>query len=399
MYDAMISGINGLGETASGIVKQQSELKDAAARQKLMGQESQLNDQKLAVNKETAAQAFAKKQLLGSIESSGELSPKAMMGTPTADGNAVDFQAVKQSREYDQAAKAWNQFHQGDPDFVPASGDKLRKEADARALSRNKADNDQIPIEQMAKETHASKMANEKSARESGRYTPINLEGGGIGRFNTKSGTVEDTGKTGSQKTGGVGRLEIIKAGSTLIPDLQPIEGAQITKESVSKVKAAAAATLDLENKVNAYEALINKYGGEAVGQKADELAAAHTAIGMTLKTLNGLGVLSKSDWELTLKQVPTASGIGASMKDKLYGAVGQNAFKPGLQVLKNNVASQFESFSRVNGFEKAANPAAPTTPGSHDHLSDDDLDAQLRAKGIDPLTGKPLKGGANGAF
>jgi len=44
-------------------------------------------------------------------------------------------------------------------------------------------------------------------------------------------------------------------------------------------------------------------------------------------------------------------------------------------------------------------NRTPPGDAGNLGDLTDDDLDAKLRAKGIDPATGQPLRGGASGTF
>lgn len=194
MYDAMISGINNIGQTAMQVGKQQSELKLTAAKLKESEQGQIINDQVIAKNKETTAQAMARKQLIGSVEDRGAIAPKAMQGTPTATGTAVDFQDVKKSRQYDIDAKFYNENSQGLANFTPVSGEQLRKDFEARTLKGAQADQADVLTDERATETHQSKMANDKAAREAGRYAPISLDGGGIGRFNTKSGTVEDTG-------------------------------------------------------------------------------------------------------------------------------------------------------------------------------------------------------------
>ncbi len=89
MYDAMISGLNNLGSVGTAITNakaQQSELKTAAQQQKI-------NAQVIAKNDETAASALARKQLLGSLEDAGSMTPGATTGT--GPNNAVNMDEIK----------------------------------------------------------------------------------------------------------------------------------------------------------------------------------------------------------------------------------------------------------------------------------------------------------------
>jgi hypothetical protein len=365
MYDAMISGINNLGGVATAIndsKKLDSELKLRASQLKESEQNQSINAQTLAKNNETAAQALAKKQLLASIEDSGALLPKAQDGTKTENGTAVDFQAVKSSREFDQAAKAWNTFHQDDPKFTPVSGEMLRKQQDAQALERNRADNNQIQTDQMASETHKSKLENDKAMREGGRFAPVALAGGNLGVINTRTGNVRDSGEDVDPKIGS--NKIIAKAGETLIPNMEPIEGVQITNESVKKVKDSFAAYQSFKNQLDEYRTLVSNQGSELVGEKADKADALVTDLGMKLKALQDLGVLNGRDWELMMKQTPGTTGFGASIKGKAYAMAGQDAFGPRLDVLSNSMADKFKVFAETNGFRIAnKNPAVGNNP------------------------------------
>lgn len=199
MYDAMMSGISNLGgiaDVVNGAKKQESELKLRAAQLKESEQNQSLNQQKIDTNKETMAQALARRQLMESMESAGELAPKAMAGTPTANGNAVDFQDVKRSRQLDRDAKAWNQWNQDKPGFVPMSGEKRRAQFEADTLKGAQADQADVLTDERATETHQSKMANDKAARETGRYTPVPLGGDRLGAMNTRTGKIADTGES-----------------------------------------------------------------------------------------------------------------------------------------------------------------------------------------------------------
>ena len=64
-------------------------------------------------------------------------------------------------------------------------------------------------------------------------------------------------------------------------------------------------------------------------------------------------------------------------------------------QVRENMHAASGPAWDAVT----AVGTGTPATGAKFDHLSDSALDAELRSRGIDPATGKPLKGGASGSF
>ena len=203
---------------------------------------------------------------------------------------------------------------------------------------------------------YESEMETEAANRQKGSYTPYVLNGNALGAFNTRTGEVRDTGETAQAKLGGR-HTEIVQDGSTLIPDLKPIEGVQITKDSVKKVKDGYAGLVAFKNQLADYKSLIEKGGTEAMGEDADRLDAMQTDLGMKLKNLQDLGVLNGQDWALMQKQIPAAAGVGAKAKAIAYGAIGQNSVLPRLGVLEKSMDDKWGSFIRSNGFELAEKP------------------------------------------
>lgn len=380
MYDALMSGLSSLGDTAQGIAKNQSDLKLRAAQLKESEQNQQINAQTIAKNNETAAQALARKQLTGSLEDAGSLAPRAMDANTPANGNSLDFQAIQAAKKFDSEAKLWNLANQDREGFEPMTGEKLRKMTEEKAITANRADqagidkgiNDDkaFDLDQRKGEAQIKK---DNAIAESGRFTPIALEGGRAGAMNTKTGAITDTGEH-VQPKGGANK-QVVKAGDVLIPNLEPIPGVQITTDSLKKTKDAYAAYQAFKNQLDAYKDTVSKQGSELAGEKADNADAMVTDLGMKLKALQDLGVLNGRDWELMMKQIPGTTGIGASLKSAAYGAVGQDAFGPRLNVLSNSMDDKFKVFAETNGFRKAAQPGAAPGAGK---VSDDDILKQL---------------------
>ncbi len=150
MYDAMMSGISGLGgiaDAVNGAKKQESELKLHAAQLKESEQTQALNKQKIDANKETMAQVLARKQLIGSLEDGGSLAPGAMTGT--GPGNNVNMDEIKAGKKFDQEAKLWNSLNQDKEGFVPVTGKKLKELAESRGLEANKADQKGVAADEL----------------------------------------------------------------------------------------------------------------------------------------------------------------------------------------------------------------------------------------------------------
>lgn len=87
------------------------------------------------------------KELMGAMEQSGALTPRAQAGTPTADGNAVDMNQIKSAQDADRRASLWNSLHKGDAGFTPVTGEMVRKTDEDKALASNKADQAATDIE------------------------------------------------------------------------------------------------------------------------------------------------------------------------------------------------------------------------------------------------------------
>lgn len=207
----------------------------------------------------------------------------------------------------------------------------------------------------------STKMGTKKTESEigSGRFKEVVLENNELGVLNTRTGQIEESGKKAPPKTVAGSERIVANKGEILIPDLNPIEGVQITHDSVKKTKEGYAGYQAFKNQLDQYKKLVSEQGSELVGEKADRAEAMLTDLGMKLKNLQDLGVLTGNDWQLMMKQLPSTSGVKASLKGKIYGAVGQDAFGPQLEVLSNSMEDKFNVFARANGFEKAGKPAS----------------------------------------
>lgn len=141
-------------------------------------------------------------KLLEDTERRGVLAPAATEGVKTPTGTAVDFQQVKEANKWDSEASLHNIAFKGTKGFVPMNGRAMQRMADADAATANKADQETIRTEERATETHVSKMANDKAAREAGRYSPVVLGDGRLAGMNTRDGSLKDTGEKGQPKAG-----------------------------------------------------------------------------------------------------------------------------------------------------------------------------------------------------
>jgi len=226
-----------------------------------------------------------------------------------------------------------------------------------------------------AQESHTNQMANDSASRNASRYTGLGVsqEGNAL-LLDTRRGKVLDSGvgKQSIQKDG-LFSDRVVKSGSVLIPDLEPIPDVQITKSSVEKTKDAMSKYSDFKTQLSEYIDLVDKGGAEVVGEAADQLSAYKVGLGMALKELQNLGVLNGKDWELMSKQIPDASGIGAKAKAIGYGVLGQNAFMPRLRTLDSFVENKFNSFIKANGFQRSQ--------GGQDQAGDDAFNSVYGSK------------------
>lgn len=207
---------------------------------------------------------------------------------------------------------------------------------------------------------YESELATEKANREKGAYTPYVLNGNELGAFNTRTGSIAKTGEQAQPKPAGVGsQKDVVVKGETLIPNLEPIQGVEITKDSVKKVKDSYAAYQAFKNQLDEYKALVGEQGAELTGEKADKADALVTDMGLKLKGLQDLGVLTGNDWQLMMKQIPSSTGLGATLKSGAYSMIGQNAFGPRLNVISQSVDDKFKTFAQTNGFQIAGQGGA----------------------------------------
>jgi hypothetical protein len=311
----------------------------------------------------TYDEALRETTLKKALEGAASARTTAQEGTPTADGRAVDFQEVKKAnRGFEQADSGlWNFLNPGSP--MDAESLKAKRERDeaGEVLAADEKTADAT----RKQEKHKSDLETAEATRLSGRYSPITLEGGSVGKFNTKTGDIEDTGQKALPKPahGGDPTHTVLKPGETLVPGLKEIPGVQITKDSVQKVKAAYSNYTELKNQLQQYQDLYSKMGTEMVGEGADQLDAISTGMQLTLKELQNLGVLNGPDLMLMLKQIPTAAGVGAKVKGIAYGAVGADPVAPKLKQLDTFIENRFKTHARANGFE--VDGAAPTGAGT----------------------------------
>lgn len=368
--------------------RQETESKDRA---KLIGEQTRAAKLAGDENQLSFDKAFKEKTLQDSLGAATTAQSAALEGTPTADGHAVDFQGVKKANKDFKGADAalWNFINRD----KPLTADQL-----AEKRVRDVAGEELVAEEKQAdatrkQETHLSNLENDKATRLSGRFSPVALEGGGIGRFNTKTGDVEDTGSRGAQKPGKTG---VVKTGGILVPGFQEMDGVEITKDSVRKVKDASAAIADVKRQLTDLRAAYKKFGPSMVGEDAARLSSLAKQLQTTIKgdQFLTLGVIQKADLPFieSMAPDPTKANI-----ENLQGVLARKTDGVGDPVaarfdeLEKYLDGKVDSFAKANGFEREA--SAPD-------LSDDDLDAQLLAKGIDPVTGKRIsKGGSSGSF
>jgi hypothetical protein len=307
--------------------------------------------------------ALREDTLRKSLGSAASERDAAQAGTPTKDGHAVDFQTVKKAnRGFEQAdANLWNNLNPGSPMGAESLKAKRERDEAGEVLAADEKTADAT----RKQEKHKSDLETAEATRLSGRYSPITLEGGSVGKFNTKTGDIEDTGQKALPKPahGGDPTHTVLKPGETLVPGLKEIPGVQITKDSVQKVKAAYSNYTELKNQLQQYQDLYSKMGTEMVGEGADQLDAISTGMQLTLKELQNLGVLNGPDLMLMLKQIPTAAGVGAKVKGIAYGAVGADPVAPKLKQLDTFIENRFKTHARANGFE--VDGAAPTGAGT----------------------------------
>jgi hypothetical protein len=239
--------------------------------------------------------------------------------------------------------------------------------ADIKAMrdaENTKASRDSLEFESKINKTKAETNKTNSEIGQ-GRFSIVGLGGDRVGVLNTRTGEIKDSGEKGPSKTGGANDKIVANKGEVLIPDLEPIQGVQITHDSVKKTKEGYSAYQSFKNQLDTYKDLVKKQGSELVGEKADRAAAMITDLAMKLKNLQDLGVLNGKDWELMMKQLPASSGVGPSVKGKIYSAFGADAFGPQLDVLSTSMDDKFNVFARTNGFKKAANSGSSGSWGN----------------------------------
>lgn len=209
-----MAGLSGIGQIGTALNdKKKADLlaKEGGLRIK------QLQDEEAKRAREDANRVKME-GLTADTERRGALTPAAMEGkqgagefpmkggAPAPDGRVVDFQAIQRAKSDDASASAINAKMRDPSDSeaklysqvyggMPMSGGAFRKLVTEKAVAANQADQAAIKADERDTETHVSKMANDKAARETDRFTFVPLGGDRLGAGNTRTGAIADTGE------------------------------------------------------------------------------------------------------------------------------------------------------------------------------------------------------------
>lgn len=181
MYDAMISGLTGLGQVANVIndtKKTQSALKTAE-------QERTINDQEIAKNKTTAAAAMQKKMLQDSFHQAQD----ERMSIPVG---------VRNESPTDNELKLWARLQEKPVEEVRAGLTRVQGESKQVDLeNQGKAQAIDFNKNLMPVQLQGEKLRNQKIATDmdSGKYQPVTLEDGTVGGFSGKDASIKRTGE------------------------------------------------------------------------------------------------------------------------------------------------------------------------------------------------------------
>jgi len=381
-------GLAGIGSALNDRKRSDLLAKEGASRLKESEQIQLLNQRK--IDDDTK-----RRELIDAEEVRGALAPMAQEGkagaseflmaggAPAPMGTAVDFQAVKMANKHDSDAKLWNMANKDKPDFLPLSGGALRKMMESKSLDANLADQSAMVTGEKEAKAEAT-----KAARDTFKFGEEKLKAG-RDAAESKAGLAETAARVnllGAQAD---------KAGTEakVGPQKPPTES---QANSALFGRRLELAMRDMEQvKAGGYDATTIPAG-----------------LGRTLQKLPG-GNMTASDGAQRQRNAET-NFLTAILRKESGASISPTEFKGGeelyfdrtgdSQTLKEQKARN--RMQAMEGLKAGAGPAWETvnlTPpgdaGNLGDLTDDDLDAKLRAKGIDPATGQPLRGGASGTF
>jgi hypothetical protein len=139
-----------------------------------------------------------------------------------------------------------------------------------------------------------------------------------------------------------------------LIPDMKPIKGVSITKDSVKKVKSAKAATDSLIPTLKALTKMFKDEGTEFAGPKAAKMEQLVRDAQLIYKSEDfaGLGVLTGPDLRLLEEILPDLTSAGANIGSVLSLGYTNESKLAKLQQITGKAESRFKALSRAHGFE-----------------------------------------------
>lgn len=386
--DLFLNSLNQAGTMAmqGGKLIGDTNRENAESKARLGLVEQQTNAAKLDYDKMVKEEMLKK-----ALEDATGAQSQVFDGTPTADGHAVDFQqAKKANKSVKQADRAlWNFLNPGSPMNDDQLATKRERDETVNALEvgdRQAKSEREANAETRAQEAHASQLKNDAALRQKGSYVGLGTtpEGNAL-ILDSRGGKVIDSGvgKYVPAPSGG-SKKDVVIEGETLIPNMEPIKGVEITKDSVKKTKDALATYQAFKNQLTEYGNLVKDQGSELIGEKADRADAMVADMGMKLKELQNLGVLTGNDWQLMMKQIPKTSGALASAKSAAYGLAGADPFGPRIDVLNTSVDDKFKVFAETNGFRKIDAPGGASGSWDDDAAAADAVFGPSSAGGGD---------------
>lgn len=139
-----------------------------------------------------------------------------------------------------------------------------------------------------------------------------------------------------------------------LIPDMKPIKGVQITKDSVKKVKSAKAATDSLVPTLKQLTSMFEKYGTEFGGENAAQMEQLVRDAQLIYKNEDfaGLGVLTGPDLKLLEEILPDLTSAGANVASTLSLGYTNKAKLAKLKQITSKAQQRFQALSKAHGFE-----------------------------------------------
>jgi hypothetical protein len=182
-------------------------------------------------------------------------------------------------------------------------------------------------------------------------YTPEVVRNMRIKNMDTKN--VLDYEKGQREEKEVVSEEQALKA----IPGFTPIQGVDITKDSVKAVKKAAADFEGLKKQVQRVKDLYNQVGIEFTGPVAARMRVAIRTIQLQAKEgLFNLGVLNGADLSLLEDIVPNPTKITAGLKKGVEG----ETIIPQLEELEAYINQRSSEGYKVHGFTKNVGSTGP---------------------------------------